>query len=117
MALFFECMLECARKVIDTADIVRDGDITTTVLERGRCYRRWLVSTILCAGRVSSGATGRTRAGRNGGNWAGSLHGKRVIDHDLRVDRDRFAFQKIRTVLPLANRIDSGDCEFDWTSD
>ena len=29
MALFFECMLECARKVIDTADIVRDGDLST----------------------------------------------------------------------------------------
>jgi len=24
MALFFECMLQCARKVLDTADIVRD---------------------------------------------------------------------------------------------
>jgi hypothetical protein len=26
MALFFECMPSCARKVLDTADIVRDGD-------------------------------------------------------------------------------------------
>jgi hypothetical protein len=25
MALFSECMLECARKVLDTADIVRDA--------------------------------------------------------------------------------------------
>jgi hypothetical protein len=25
MALFFECMLSCARKVLDTADIVRDA--------------------------------------------------------------------------------------------
>ena len=25
MALFFECMRSCARKVLDTADIVRDG--------------------------------------------------------------------------------------------
>ena len=26
MALFSECMLGCARKALDTADIVRDGD-------------------------------------------------------------------------------------------
>ena len=25
MALFYECMLQCARKVLDTADIVRDA--------------------------------------------------------------------------------------------
>jgi len=25
MALFFECMLQCARKVLDSADIVRDA--------------------------------------------------------------------------------------------
>jgi hypothetical protein len=25
MALFFECMLPCARKVLDTADIVREA--------------------------------------------------------------------------------------------
>jgi hypothetical protein len=30
MALFFECMPSCARKVLDTADIVRDGDVTPT---------------------------------------------------------------------------------------
>jgi hypothetical protein len=29
MALFSECMQECARKVLDTADIVRDGDFAT----------------------------------------------------------------------------------------
>ncbi len=28
MALFNECMQECARKGLDTADIVRDGDLT-----------------------------------------------------------------------------------------
>jgi len=33
MALFYECIQSCARKVIDTADIVRDGDLTT--VERG----------------------------------------------------------------------------------
>jgi hypothetical protein len=27
MALFFERMLECARKALDAADIVRDGDL------------------------------------------------------------------------------------------
>jgi len=30
MALFSECMQSCARKVLDTADIVRDGDISST---------------------------------------------------------------------------------------
>ena len=30
MALFSECMQSCARKVLDTADIVRDRDITPT---------------------------------------------------------------------------------------
>jgi hypothetical protein len=28
MALFFECMPQCAQKVFDTADIVRDRDIS-----------------------------------------------------------------------------------------
>ena len=28
MALFFECMLQCAQKVLDPADIVRDGDFS-----------------------------------------------------------------------------------------
>jgi hypothetical protein len=31
MALFSECMQWCARKTIDTADIVRDGDVTPTI--------------------------------------------------------------------------------------
>jgi hypothetical protein len=58
MALFSECMQECARKVLDTADIVRDGDFsplettplavgpritsglpTTRPLSNGRCLR------------------------------------------------------------------------------
>src|SRR5271169_4252468 len=30
MALFNECMLQCAQKVLDAADIVRDGDITSS---------------------------------------------------------------------------------------
>jgi hypothetical protein len=30
MALFNECMQSCAHIVLDTADIVRDGDILTT---------------------------------------------------------------------------------------
>ena len=29
MALLFECMLQCAQKVLDAADIVRDGDFAT----------------------------------------------------------------------------------------
>jgi hypothetical protein len=28
MALFFECMEQCAQKVLDAADIVRDGDFS-----------------------------------------------------------------------------------------
>jgi hypothetical protein len=28
MALFFECMLECAQKALDAADIVRDRDFS-----------------------------------------------------------------------------------------
>jgi hypothetical protein len=31
MALFFECMPQCAQKVFDTADIVRDGDLSPTI--------------------------------------------------------------------------------------
>ena len=30
MALVFECTSECARNPLDTADIVRDGDLSTT---------------------------------------------------------------------------------------
>jgi hypothetical protein len=33
MALFFECMPSCARKVLDTADIVRDGDFSPTTFD------------------------------------------------------------------------------------
>jgi len=29
MALLLECTPQCARKVLDTADIVRDGDFTS----------------------------------------------------------------------------------------
>ena len=28
MALFYECMQKCAQNVLDTADIVRDGDVS-----------------------------------------------------------------------------------------
>jgi len=35
MALFSECMLQCARKLLDTADIVRDRDLTPTVASLG----------------------------------------------------------------------------------
>ncbi len=34
MALFNECMQSCARKVLDTADIVRDGDLSPTETAR-----------------------------------------------------------------------------------
>ena len=32
MALFFECTQESARIVLDTADIVRDGDLSSAML-------------------------------------------------------------------------------------
>jgi hypothetical protein len=34
MALFFECMEQCAQKVLDAADIVRDGDYTRNHSDR-----------------------------------------------------------------------------------
>jgi len=34
MALFSECMPSCARKVLDTADIVRDGDLVDNVIRQ-----------------------------------------------------------------------------------
>jgi hypothetical protein len=38
MALFKECMQSCAHTVLDTADIVRDGDFST-IVERSRYNR------------------------------------------------------------------------------
>jgi len=29
---FYECMQECAQNLVDTADIVREGDISTVML-------------------------------------------------------------------------------------
>ena len=40
MALFSECMPQCARKALDTADIVRDGDFSPTECPKGRLH--WL---------------------------------------------------------------------------
>jgi len=31
MALFYECMQKCAQKLLDSADIVRDQDVTTAI--------------------------------------------------------------------------------------
>jgi len=36
MALFPECTAQCSSKELDTADIARDGDVTTTTLLRYR---------------------------------------------------------------------------------
>ena len=36
LALSLECMLGCAQKVLDTADIVRDGDLSTVTLPTAR---------------------------------------------------------------------------------
>src|ERR1700691_1793529 len=38
MALFFECMLQCAQKVLDAADIVRDGDLSPIDSLGSVCY-------------------------------------------------------------------------------
>jgi len=39
MALFSECSLKCARKVLDTADIVREAIYRQlTTLEHTHCY-------------------------------------------------------------------------------
>ncbi len=34
MALFYECMLKCARKLLDTADIVRDAILRQLTIRR-----------------------------------------------------------------------------------
>jgi hypothetical protein len=36
MALFFECMQQCARKVLDTGRHCQRGDFSTTILSRRR---------------------------------------------------------------------------------
>jgi len=45
MALFYECMLQCARKVLDAADIVRDGDVTTVNESRSARWARQSCNT------------------------------------------------------------------------
>ena len=40
MALFSECSLECARKVLDTADIVRDAIFQQLTMDRHRASER-----------------------------------------------------------------------------
>ena len=37
MALFSECMLSCAQIVLDTADIVRDGDFSPVTASAKVC--------------------------------------------------------------------------------
>jgi len=43
MALFFECVLQCAQKVLDAADIVRDGDFPTIGKSSPHCEDNWEV--------------------------------------------------------------------------
>jgi hypothetical protein len=33
MALFYECIQKCSQNVLDTADIVRDGDISSITFQ------------------------------------------------------------------------------------
>jgi hypothetical protein len=39
MALFSECMQSCARKTLDTADILRDGDLSPVESNEPRMQR------------------------------------------------------------------------------
>src|SRR5208337_2796431 len=38
MALFYECIQKCARKLLDTADIVRDGDFTPVLAKHSKSF-------------------------------------------------------------------------------
>jgi hypothetical protein len=51
MALFFECMPQCAQKVFDTADIVRDRDFAPveTIAYRGGSF---VYSPVGCRSRM-----------------------------------------------------------------
>jgi len=40
MALFYECMERCAHIVLDIADIVRDGDLSSTITGWGEIFLR-----------------------------------------------------------------------------
>src|SRR5205809_5363862 len=49
MALFSECRTQCAQTVLDTADIVRDGDVSPTIHNVGvTCRLEPLRSAHLC---------------------------------------------------------------------
>src|SRR5882762_1837845 len=59
MALFSECMLKCARKLLDTADIVREAiyhQLTSRPARSSRADRRFFPP--LCAGTVSCHSAG-----------------------------------------------------------
>ena len=43
MALFYECMLKCARKLLDTADIVREAMFRQLSLRAVKPVQNWLV--------------------------------------------------------------------------
>jgi hypothetical protein len=65
MALFIECMPSCAQIVLDTADIVRDGDLSPValllrvIITRPRLLGHALNSGSLTGRRVSLFAFGR----------------------------------------------------------
>jgi len=50
MALFFECVLQCAQKVLDAADIVRDGDISTATTFLRRCKLLFMPLSVVIDG-------------------------------------------------------------------
>ena len=54
MALFYECMLKCARKLLDTADIVREAILRHLTGFRGclSVFQRGLKGNLL-AGRIN----------------------------------------------------------------
>src|ERR1700722_11895110 len=65
MALFYECMQLCARKVIDTADIVRDGDFrqlgpltgsrASIIIERCAAHHRLMFAKSCLCGQQTGG--------------------------------------------------------------
>jgi len=57
MALFYECMLQCARKVLDAADIVREGDFTPVIQAQG--FESWIFTS---AGLAKSFGSNSIRA-------------------------------------------------------
>jgi len=78
MALFFECMEQCAQKVLDAADIVRDGDFSLTALygceaEHRHRYRQRMERRFVVAGRATGKEVGLGSSLMTFGNSDGTV--------------------------------------------